>query len=79
MSALTDDDGAPTVLAGTVPAAEPRIGPYRLVRVLGHGGMGKVFLGIRDDESFHKRVAIKVLKRGMDTEAIVSRNCTGAR
>ena len=73
MSALTDDDGAPTVLARTVPAAEPRIGPYRLVRVLGHGGMGKVFLGIRDDESFHKRVAIKVLKRGMDTEAIVSR------
>jgi serine/threonine protein kinase len=73
VSDLTDDDGAPTVLAGTVPAAEPRIGPYRLVRVLGHGGMGKVFLGIRDDESFHKRVAIKVLKRGMDTEAIVSR------
>ena len=72
--ALMDDDhGAPTVLAGALAAAELRIGPYRLVRVLGHGGMGKVFLGIRDDESFHKRVAIKVLKRGMDTEAIVSR------
>jgi eukaryotic-like serine/threonine-protein kinase len=74
VSALPDDDhGAPTVLAEALPATEPRIGPYRLVRVLGHGGMGKVFLGIRDDESFHKRVAIKVLKRGMDTEAIVSR------
>jgi eukaryotic-like serine/threonine-protein kinase len=74
VSALQDDDhGAPTVLAEALPATEPRIGPYRLVRVLGHGGMGKVFLGIRDDESFHKRVAIKVLKRGMDTEAIVSR------
>jgi eukaryotic-like serine/threonine-protein kinase len=74
VTALTDDDhGAPTMLAGTVPAAEWKIGPYRVVRVLGHGGMGKVFLGVRDDESFHKRVAIKVLKRGMDTEAIVSR------
>ena len=40
---------------------------------LGHGGMGTVYLGVRDDDAFQKRVAIKVLKRGMDTESIVRR------
>ena len=58
-------------------AAEPpesrRIGPYRLIRTIGHGGMGTVYLGVRDDDAFQKRVAIKVLKRGTDTDAVVSR------
>jgi serine/threonine protein kinase/tetratricopeptide (TPR) repeat protein len=65
----------------TAPAGEPlpdlpfdtRTGPYRLIRELGHGGMGTVYLAVRDDDAFQKRVAIKVLKRGMDTEAIVRR------
>jgi serine/threonine protein kinase/tetratricopeptide (TPR) repeat protein len=54
-------------------ASDRRIGPYRLVRELGQGGMGAVFLAVRDDDVFHKRVAVKLLKRGMDTDAIVQR------
>ncbi len=50
-----------------------RIGPYRLIRELGRGGMGTVYLAVRSDDAYQKRVAIKVLKRGMDTEAIVRR------
>ena len=50
-----------------------RVGPYRLVRQLGRGGMGTVYLGIRADDVFRKLVAIKVLKRGMDSEAIIRR------
>ena len=50
-----------------------RLGPDRLIREIGHGGMGTVYLGVRDDDAFQKRVAIKVLKRGMDTESIVRR------
>ena len=50
-----------------------RIGAYRLVRELGQGGMGTVFLAVRDDDVFHKRVALKILKRGMDTDSIVRR------
>ena len=50
-----------------------RLGPYRLIREIGHGGMGTVYLGVRADDAFQKRVAIKVLKRGMDTDSIVRR------
>jgi serine/threonine protein kinase/tetratricopeptide (TPR) repeat protein len=52
---------------------DSRLGPYRLIREIGRGGMGAVYLAVRDDDAFQKRVAIKVLKRGMDTEAIVRR------
>ena len=42
-----------------------RIGPYRIVRVLGRGGMGTVLLGERDDGLFEHRVAIKLLRAGL--------------
>ena len=41
------------------------MGPYRLVRELGHGGMGAVFLGERCDGLFEQRVAIKVARLGL--------------
>jgi eukaryotic-like serine/threonine-protein kinase len=42
-----------------------RIGPYRLIRTLGEGGMGTVYLGERDDDQYHRVVAIKVLRAGL--------------
>ncbi len=48
------------------------IGPYRIVREIGSGGMGVVYEAIREDE-FKKRVALKIIKRGMDTVSIVRR------
>jgi eukaryotic-like serine/threonine-protein kinase len=50
-----------------------RIGPYRLISLIGHGGMGAVYLGVRDDEQYQKQVAVKLLKRGMDTDFMLSR------
>jgi serine/threonine protein kinase/tetratricopeptide (TPR) repeat protein len=49
-----------------------RIGPYQIIREIGRGGMGAVYLAARVDETYRKQVAIKVVKRGMDSEAIVS-------
>ncbi len=41
-----------------------RIGPYRLIRRLGKGGMGTVYLARRDDDEYQSEVAIKVIRRG---------------
>ncbi|MHC4416772.1 MAG: protein kinase domain-containing protein [Planctomycetota bacterium] len=80
-SLLAHHDAPTAAIADTGPeisrgeeAGEPRrIGPYRLIRELGRGGMGVVYLGIREDDQFKRRVAIKVLKRGMDTGEILNR------
>jgi serine/threonine protein kinase/Flp pilus assembly protein TadD len=50
-----------------------RVGPYRLLREIGRGGMGVVYAAARSDEAFQKKVAVKLVKRGMDTEEIVRR------
>jgi serine/threonine protein kinase len=59
----TSDRGA---LAGR------RIGPFRLVRLLGTGGMGDVYLAERQD-GFEQQVAVKLVKRGLDTDEILAR------
>ena len=55
------------------PVEGRRIGPYRVVREIGRGGMGAVYLAARADEQFEQRVAIKLIKRGMDTDDIIRR------
>ena len=44
-----------------------------MAREIGRGGMGVVYLGVREDDQFTRQVAIKVLKRGMDTADILRR------
>ncbi len=50
-----------------------RIGPYELRRRLGEGGMGSVWLAVRSDGEFHRQVAIKLIRPGMDSEEILQR------
>src|SRR5215470_2456961 len=52
---------------------EQRIGPYTVTRLIGRGGMGAVYEAERDDEQFRQQVAIKVIKRGMDTDFVRDR------
>ena len=54
------------------PMVGRRIGSYRMVREIGRGGMGAVYLAVRADDEYRKRVAIKLVKRGMDTDFILS-------
>ena len=50
-----------------------RVGAYIIIREIGHGGMGTVYLAARADGYFEKQVAIKVLNRGAATEDVVRR------
>lgn len=45
-----------------------RLGAYRVLRKIGHGGMGSVYLAVRADDAYEKRVAIKVLGLGTAEE-----------
>ncbi len=50
-----------------------RLGAYEVLREIGRGGMGAVYLARRADEQFDKLVAIKILKRGTDTDEVLRR------
>ncbi|HEU0178664.1 MAG TPA: serine/threonine-protein kinase [Blastocatellia bacterium] len=50
-----------------------RVGSYRVTRLIGRGGMGAVYEAERDDEQFLQQVAIKIIKRGMDTDFVRDR------
>jgi serine/threonine protein kinase/Flp pilus assembly protein TadD len=69
-----------TLVEGSPPAPDPDapaegrlIGPYRIIGQLGEGGMGAVYLAARDDAEYHKRVAIKVIRPGMNAQIVVRR------
>lgn len=50
-----------------------QIDEYKILEEIGHGGMGTVYLAVKADESFDKKFAIKLIKRGMDTNAVLKR------
>ena len=58
------DDGLPP---GSI------VGSYQIDRVIGQGGMGKVYRASRADGAFDMAVALKVVKRGMDTDEVLAR------
>src|SRR5689334_6660478 len=64
----------PTVQAETLPAAEAheRIGRYKILQKLGEGGCGVVYMAEQTDP-VRRRVALKVIKLGMDTRHVIAR------
>ena len=50
-----------------------RIGAWEVVREIGRGGMGAVFLAVRADNEFQKRVAIKLIRGGMESDFLIRR------
>jgi serine/threonine protein kinase len=69
-------DSVPAGAQGASPlpdeAAGHHIGPYRLVQKLGEGGMGVVWVA-EQTEPVKRRVALKVIKPGMDSEQVIRR------
>ncbi len=82
-SLLRADAGAATFLERPlldgidVEPPEPNLGrtlgPYIVEECVGRGGMGAVYLARRADQVFERRVAIKMIRRGMDSELVIRR------
>jgi eukaryotic-like serine/threonine-protein kinase len=75
---LSSDNTAPFADCATRPEAELRetgganIGPYKLLEKIGEGGFGEVWLA-EQKEPVKRRVAVKIIKLGMDTRQVVAR------
>jgi eukaryotic-like serine/threonine-protein kinase len=86
MELLAADDSGTTYLDAVpeIPSVIPseadeytvkndRIGPYKIIRELGRGGMGVVYLVERADRQFNRQMALKLVRKGMDTDEIIQR------
>jgi serine/threonine protein kinase/Tfp pilus assembly protein PilF len=69
------DQGPPAEEGLAPPSGEAlgtRVGPYKLLQLIGEGGMGAVYLADQE-EPVRRRVALKIIKAGMDSRAVVAR------
>ncbi len=77
LDATAEAWAAPYIAEGTGPGGEDTpgqvVGRYRLLEQIGAGGMGTVWLAARADGQFEQQVALKLIKRGMDSEEVQNR------
>ena len=59
--------------SGGLADAPQRLGPYRLLRRIGQGGLGTVYLAVRDDDTFQRRVVVKLVRRDVESEELQRR------
>jgi Tol biopolymer transport system component len=71
------DSSAARLGATLIPPADAavpsRVGPYRIERLIGEGGMGSVYLAQRDDGEFDHRVALKLVRHGLHLDSRIVR------
>ena len=70
---------AAAIVAGVTASYEPlsegpgtRVGPYKLLQRIGEGGMGVVYMA-EQEEPVRRKVALKIIKPGMDTKQVIAR------
>jgi len=69
------DDSEPTIAFGSSLGSSPamsQIGPYKLLQLIGEGGMGTVYMA-QQEKPVRRRVALKIIKPGMDSKEVVAR------
>ncbi len=69
---VTADTSVTTVAAPIRESPGTRIGPYKLLQLIGEGGFGSVFMA-EQEKPFVRKVALKIIKLGMDTRQVVAR------
>jgi len=67
-----DSAAAETVVEPLRETAGARIGPYKLLQLIGEGGFGSVFMA-EQERPVQRKVALKIIKLGMDTRQVVAR------
>jgi tetratricopeptide (TPR) repeat protein/tRNA A-37 threonylcarbamoyl transferase component Bud32 len=66
-------DRSPLEVFGLGNEQRRQLGPYSIEREIGSGGMGVVYAAMRMDGSFRKRVAIKILRRDLNSRSFLAR------
>jgi eukaryotic-like serine/threonine-protein kinase len=63
-----------TIMVSVAPSEQPgdRIGPYKILQLIGEGGCGMVYMA-EQEQPVRRRVALKVIKLGMDTREVIGR------
>jgi eukaryotic-like serine/threonine-protein kinase len=73
MLAVDDDESLDVSPLESLNLIGKSIGKYKILREIGRGGMGAVYEASRDDGEFSQKVALKLIKRGMNSDEILRR------
>jgi serine/threonine protein kinase len=73
LGSLVGSDLRTIIMEPAAAATGTRVGPYKLVRELDSGGMGIVYLAVRSDDQYFQIVAIKMIRKGMESPALLQR------
>jgi len=73
VQSLIADDIRKLEQASSSSEAGQQVGPYRLLREIDSGGMGAVYLGVRSDDQYFQIVAVKMIRKGMESPALIQR------
>jgi serine/threonine protein kinase len=73
VGSLVVSDLRTIIMEPAVAATGTRVGPYKLVRELDSGGMGVVYLAVRSDDQYFQIVAMKMIRKGIESPALLQR------